>query len=116
MKQLRQHASESSDQTARAATDVPHDGVDRSRISEILPLRYNPIRDKQLLQGRILDVDDVAAIFKCCTEKVKRMARSGELPAFKWGGRWYVRENDLEQMVERAVNSTGHLRRVQEAA
>jgi hypothetical protein len=32
------------------------------------------------------------------------------------GGRWYVRENDLEQMVERAVNSTGHLRRVQEAA
>jgi len=65
---------------------------------------------------RILGIEEIAAIFKCSTENVKRKARSGELPAFKWGGRWYVRENDLELMLASAVESSGHLRRVQEHA
>jgi excisionase family DNA binding protein len=64
----------------------------------------------------ILDVEYIAEFFKCSLEKVKRMLRSGELPGFKFGGRWYVREKDLEEMVDKAVQSNRHLRRVQEAA
>jgi excisionase family DNA binding protein len=58
-----------------------------------------------------LDVCDVAEIFKCSREKVNRMARRGELPAFKFGNRWYVFQDDLERFV---VQSRCHLRRIQE--
>lgn len=64
---------------------------------------------------RILDVDQIAEFFRCSVENVKRKLRGGELPGFKFGGRWYVREKDLEEMVQKAVQSGGHLRRVQEA-
>ena len=43
----------------------------------------------------VLDVHDLARIFNCSAEKIKRMARRGELPAFKFGKIWYVRPNDL---------------------
>ncbi len=62
----------------------------------------------------VLDVHDLARIFNCSAEKIKRMARRGELPAFKFGKIWYVRPNDLEQFLANAVESNGHLRRIQE--
>ena len=40
----------------------------------------------------VLDVRDVAEIFKCSREKIKRMARRGELSAFKFGKHWYLRK------------------------
>ena len=43
----------------------------------------------------VLDIGDIAELFNCSREKVKRMARSGELPAFKFGKRWYFLRNDL---------------------
>lgn len=58
-----------------------------------------------------LDVCDVAQLFKCSREKIKRMARRGELPAFKFGNRWYVLRDDLDRFV---IKSRCHLRRVQE--
>lgn len=64
--------------------------------------------------GRVLGVDEIAAKFNCSTEKIKRMARRGELPAFKFGRLWYVREEDLERHLSRAVDSYRHLRRIQE--
>jgi len=70
----------------------------------------------ELKMDRIFDIEYIAEYFKCSLEKVKRMLRSGKLPGFKFGGRWYVREKDLEAMVDRAVQSNRHLRRVQEAA
>jgi len=48
----------------------------------------------------VLDMFDVAELFKCSREKVKRMARSGELPAFKFGKHWYIRRDDLERFLE----------------
>jgi excisionase family DNA binding protein len=36
----------------------------------------------------VLDIGDIAELFNCSREKVKRMARSGELPAFKFGKCW----------------------------
>ena len=62
----------------------------------------------------ILNIGDVAEIFKCSREKIKRMARRGELPAFKFGKHWYVRKDDLERFLSGRVELSGHLRRIQE--
>ncbi len=64
----------------------------------------------------ILDVSDVADLFHCSREKIKRMARSGELPAFKFGKRWYVLRHDLERFLSDKVESSRHLRRIQEVS
>jgi excisionase family DNA binding protein len=64
--------------------------------------------------GRVLGVDQLATIFHCSTEKIKRMARQGALPAFKLGKVWYVREEDLERYLASQVHSSSHLRRDQE--
>jgi excisionase family DNA binding protein len=63
---------------------------------------------------RILDIRDLAEIFKCSREKIKRMARGGNLPAFKFGKHWYVRQDDLERFLANQVQSGSHLRRDQE--
>lgn len=62
----------------------------------------------------VLDIRDIAEMFKCSREKVKRMARRGEIPAFKFGKHWYVRKTDLERFLAERVELTGHLRRIQE--
>ena len=62
----------------------------------------------------VLDVGDVAEIFKCSREKIKRMARRGELPAFKFGKHWYLRKDDLERYLSGRIELSGHLRRIQE--
>jgi excisionase family DNA binding protein len=64
--------------------------------------------------GTILDIRDLAEIFKCSAEKIKRMARRGNLPAFKFGKHWYVRREDLERFLANQVESGSHLRRDQE--
>jgi excisionase family DNA binding protein len=64
--------------------------------------------------GTILDVRDLAETFKCSREKIKRMARRGDLPAFKFGKHWYVRQEDLERFLANQVESGSHLRRDQE--
>ena len=56
-------------------------------------------------RSRVLDVDELAAFFRCSTEKIKRRARKRQLPAFKFGKSWYVREQDLHSFIERAVES-----------
>lgn len=66
------------------------------------------------VSGKVLDVHDLAEIFKCSREKIKRMARRGNLPAFKFGKHWYVRQDDLEQFLANQVQSGSHLRRDQE--
>ena len=66
------------------------------------------------VSGKVLDVRDLAEIFKCSREKIKRMARRGDLPAFKFGKHWYVRQDDLERFLTNQVQSGCHLRRDQE--
>jgi len=62
----------------------------------------------------VLDIGDIAEMFKCSREKIKRMARRGEIPAFKFGKHWYVRKTDLERFLASRVELTGHLCRIQE--
>ena len=64
--------------------------------------------------GSMLDIGDLAEIFKSSREKIKRMARRGDLPAFKFGKHWYVRQEDLEGFLADQVKSGSHLRRDQE--
>lgn len=55
--------------------------------------------------NNVLGVDELAKFFKCSTEKIKRLARRGELPAFKFGKTWFVREQDLEAYITRAAGA-----------
>jgi len=61
-----------------------------------------------------LDIHDLAEIFGCGAETIKRMSRRGELPAFKFGKFWYVRQNDLASFLTDAVASN-RLHRVDRA-
>jgi excisionase family DNA binding protein len=61
--------------------------------------------------SRVLGIDELAIFFGCSTEKIKRQARMGELPAFKFGKSWYVREQDLQSFIERAVETGADPRR-----
>jgi excisionase family DNA binding protein len=54
---------------------------------------------------RILGVDELAILFRCSTEKVKRLARAREIPAFKIGKSWFVREQDLERHIDHVLAS-----------
>lgn len=55
--------------------------------------------------GGILSVDQLASLFQCSTAKINRRSRSGELPAFKFGKSWFVRERDLETYIQRKLKS-----------
>lgn len=59
--------------------------------------------ERSTLSTRVFGVDELAIFFGCSTEKIKRMARRGELPAFKFGKTWFVREQDLEVYMTQAV-------------
>jgi excisionase family DNA binding protein len=90
-------------------------GQTRTRLSSDLPI---PDRSIQLDDNgvhcalrRVFGVDELAVFFGCSTEKIKRRARKRELPAFKFGKSWYVREQDLERYIEQAVESNSHLDR-----
>ena len=61
--------------------------------------------------SRVLGIDELAIFFGCSTEKIKRQAQRGELPAFKFGKSWYVREQDLQAFIERAVETSADPRR-----
>ena len=98
-------------QTAES-TSVDH--LDRMVDSGDTAGRPVPGQDQNLYDRRLLDVRDLASIFKCHRETIKRLARSGELPAFKLLKHWYVRPEDLELYLADKVESTRHLRRLQE--
>jgi excisionase family DNA binding protein len=58
-----------------------------------------------LSPDRPLTVSEVAEFFGCGPEKVKRQARSGKLPGFKFGKHWYFRRADLDRMIAQALHS-----------
>jgi len=60
---------------------------------------------------KVFSVDDVAGVFQCNRETVKRMLRRHELPGFKFGKSWFVRAKDLEELLALEVQSSGRLRR-----
>jgi excisionase family DNA binding protein len=57
-----------------------------------------------------LTVEDLAGQFHCCEETIKRMARRGDLPGFKFGRRWFFPKSQLAELLRR-LSSARHLRR-----
>jgi hypothetical protein len=51
----------------------------------------------------VLTVSEVAAFFRCDPETVKRQARTGRLPGFKFGKTWYFRPRDINKMIDSEV-------------
>jgi len=60
-----------------------------------------------------LSVKDLTDTFRCCAETIKRMARQGRLPGFKFGRRWFFPKKQVAELLAR-LSSAGHLRRDQE--
>jgi excisionase family DNA binding protein len=53
---------------------------------------------------RLLTLSEAADLLQVSTRTLQRMIRNGQLPAFKVGGQWRVRETQLRQWVENREN------------
>jgi excisionase family DNA binding protein len=53
----------------------------------------------------LLTLSEAANLLQVSTRTLQRMIRNGELPAFKVGGQWRVRETQLRQWVESRESS-----------
>jgi excisionase family DNA binding protein len=54
---------------------------------------------------RLLTLDEAAALLQVSKRTLHRMIKINELPAFKVGGQWRVRETQLRQWVEHRESS-----------
>ena len=71
-----------------------------------------PMTDKQSLreptvEAEVLTLEEVAGYLRLSTKTVSRMARAGELPAFKAGNHWRVRRAELEGWIRRRMEARG---------
>ena len=48
--------------------------------------------------GDLMDVDEIAAALRRDVGSVRRMIRTGKLPAVKIGGRWYIRRDVFDAL------------------
>jgi excisionase family DNA binding protein len=56
--------------------------------------------DQKLDNIRLLTLDEAAALLQVSKRTLQRMIKIHELPAFKVGGQWRLRETQLRQWVE----------------
>lgn len=56
--------------------------------------------EKKLENIRLLTLSEAANLLQVSTRTLQRMIRNGQLPAFKVGGQWRLRETQLRQWVE----------------
>jgi excisionase family DNA binding protein len=67
-------------------------------------LRFARLRkfsmDQKLETIRLLTLSEAADLLQVSTRTLQRMIRNSQLPAFKVGGQWRVRETQLRQWVE----------------
>jgi excisionase family DNA binding protein len=56
--------------------------------------------DEKLENIRLLTLSEAADLLQVSTRTLQRMIRNGQLPAFKVGGQWRLREAQLRQWVE----------------
>jgi excisionase family DNA binding protein len=54
---------------------------------------------------RLLTLDEAAALLQVSKRTLHRMIKTNELPAFKVGGQWRLRETQLRQWVEHRESS-----------
>jgi excisionase family DNA binding protein len=56
--------------------------------------------DEKLENIRLLTLSEAADLLQVSTRTLQRMIRNDQLPAFKVGGQWRLRETQLRQWVE----------------
>lgn len=56
--------------------------------------------ENRLQHIRLLTLTEAAELLHVSTRTVQRLIRHGELPAFKVGGQWRVREAQLREWIE----------------
>jgi excisionase family DNA binding protein len=56
--------------------------------------------DEKIDSIRLLTLDEAAALLQVSKRTLHRMIKINELPAFKVGGQWRLRETQLRQWVE----------------
>jgi excisionase family DNA binding protein len=61
------------------------------------------MKDQEL--GRVLTINEVAAIFRVHPTTIYRLVRRGDLPGFKIGGNWRINKASLDSWL-----SSGGLR------
>jgi Helix-turn-helix domain len=81
---------------------------------EVCMNRTSQYSQSPVLGERLLDADEMKALFKCSRETVKRWCRDGKIPAFKIEKAWFARYSDIVQRMQDRVESAGHLRRSEE--
>ena len=65
--------------------------------------------EKRLDNLRLLSLVEAAEVLQVSTRTLQRMIQHKELPAFKVGGQWRIRESQLIKWVERKeTSSAGH--------
>ena len=53
-----------------------------------------------VLASRLVSTEDVAALLDCTVATVNRKCRKGDLPGVKFGHRWYINADRLEEMFD----------------
>ena len=61
--------------------------------------------DQKLDSIRLLTLDEAAALLQVSKRTLHRMIKTNELPAFKVGGQWRLRETQFRQWVEHRESS-----------
>jgi excisionase family DNA binding protein len=61
--------------------------------------------DRQLDNIRLLTLSEAAALLQVSTRTLQRMIRQRQLPAFKLGGQWRMREAQLTEWLEQKERS-----------
>jgi excisionase family DNA binding protein len=67
--------------------------------------------DQKFDSIRLLTLDEAAALLQVSKRTLQRMIKINQLPAFKVGGQWRVRETQLRQWVEHRESSGTELER-----
>ena len=61
--------------------------------------------EKQLENIRLLTLSEAAALLQVSTRTLQRMIRQRQLPAFKVGGQWRMRESQLSEWLNQKEKS-----------
>ena len=61
--------------------------------------------EKQLESIRLLTLSEAARLLQVSTRTLQRMIRQRQLPAFKVGGQWRMRESQLSEWLEQKERS-----------
>lgn len=54
----------------------------------------------------LLSIMDVASVLKLSDETVRQHFRTGRLPGFQIGAKWYMRGGDLEKLAAKSIQMT----------